>query len=142
MVIVMTLNNANSIILNFEEGIKLSIPIDYIKKIYISNINCNGDEIPYEETGIKNKLLANFIILVLNEESFEKKEFNIIKNNNIYSITVKFNTGKTIEFITPNSNNPFFSKNHNSYQKEYIINNNNAIMISEYKIKNIASILI
>lgn len=136
------LNNINNICLNFEDGKNLNIPIDYIKKFYISNINKDGDEIPYEETEIKDKMLANFLMILFNENTFNQNEFKIIKSNNIYSITLKFSSKKTITFILASAISPFLENTHNEYQKEYILNNSQAILISEYKIKNVASIFI
>ena len=134
------LNNIKDIKLIFENGMSMIIPQTYIKKFYISNINENGDEIPYEESGIKNKIIANFMLLVLKENTLEQKEFTIIKNNNIHCITLEFNNAETLNFLLISAISPFLSNNHNNYQKEYIINNNHAIMVSEYKIKNLISL--
>ena len=93
------LSKINNITVFFEQGEKLTIPADYIKKFYISNINKNGDEIPYEESGITNKLIANFVMILFNDNTLNQNEFKIFKDNNIYSIAIKFKSSKTITFI-------------------------------------------
>ena len=130
------LSKINNITVFFEQGEKLTIPADYIKKFYISNINKNGDEIPYEESGITNKLIANFAIILFSDNTLNK-------DNNIYSIAIKFKSSKTITFIITSAISPFLNNmEHNMYQKEYIFNNNKALLISEYKVKNITSLFI
>lgn len=136
------LNNIDNITLNFEDGKNLSIPTEYINKFYISNINNDGDEIPYEETEIKDKMIANFVIILFDEETFNQNEFKLLKNNNIYSISLKFKNKKTITFILSSAINPFLENKHNEFQKEYIFNNKHALLVSEYKIKNITSLFI
>ena len=136
------LNNIDNIFINFEDGKNLSIPIEYIKKFYISNINKDGDEVPYEETKIKEKMIANFAMILFNENTFNQNEFRLLKNNNIYSISLKFKNKKTITFILASANSPFLDNKHNEYQKEYIFNNIHALLISEYKIKYITSLFI
>ena len=71
------LSKINNITVFFEQGEKLTIPADYIKKFYISNINKNGDEIPYEESGITNKLIANFAIILFSDNTLNQNEFKI-----------------------------------------------------------------
>ena len=73
------LSKINNITVFFEQGEKLTIPADYIKKFYISNINKNGDEIPYEESGITNKLIANFAIILFSDNTLNQNEFKIFK---------------------------------------------------------------
>ena len=75
------LSKINNITVFFEQGEKLTIPADYIKKFYISNINKNGDEIPYEESGITNKLIANFAIILFSDNTLNQNEFKIFKDN-------------------------------------------------------------
>ena len=72
------LSKINNITVFFEQGEKLTIPADYIKKFYISNINKNGDEIPYEESGITNKLIANFVMILFNDNTLNQNEFNVL----------------------------------------------------------------
>ena len=143
MVTIKMLSKINNITVFFEQGEKLTIPADYIKKFYISNINKNGDEIPYEESGITNKLIANFVMILFNDNTLNQNEFKIFKDNNIYSIAIKFKSSKTITFIIASAISPFLNNmEHNMYQKEYIFNNSKALLISEYRVKNITSLFI
>ena len=71
------------------------------------------------------------------------KCYEIFKDNNIYSIAIKFKSSKTITFIITSAISPFLNNmEHNMYQKEYIFNNSKALLISEYKVKNITSLFI
>ena len=67
------LNDINKIIFNFEDGNILDIPGKYVSKMYISNIDKVGDEIPYEETILKNKLYANFVLFKFNKVRLDLK---------------------------------------------------------------------
>lgn len=137
------LNKIENITINFDNSEKLTIPAEYIKKFYISNINENGDEIPYEESGINNKLIANFVMIIFNENTLNQNEFKIFKENNIHSFFLKFKSTKSITFIITSAISPFTNvPQHNIFQKEYLFNNNKALLISEYKIKNISSLFI
>ena len=91
------LNDINKIIFNFEDGNILDIPGKYVSKMYISNIDKVGDEIPYEETILKNKLYANFVLFKFNNY-FNLENFNLIKDNNILSTTLVFNNSN-IEYL-------------------------------------------
>ena len=135
------LNDINKIIFNFEDGNILDIPGKYFSKMYISNIDKVGDEIPYEETILKNKLYANFVLFKFNNY-FNLENFNLIKDNNILSTTLVFNNNSEINFVNATDINPFITSEHNHYQTEYILKDEYAIVISEYKIKNLISVLL
>lgn len=135
------LNDINKIIFNFEDGNILDIPGKYVSKMYISNIDKVGDEIPYEETILKNKLYANFVLFKFNNY-FNLENFNLIKDNNILSTTLVFNNNSEINFVNATDINPFITNEHNHYQTEYILKDEYAIVISEYKIKNLISVLL
>ena len=122
----------NSIIINLENNKTIIATNKMFDKLYISNIDSNGDEIPYNT---KEYLSSNFLMLKLKNKIIEynltnkqldENAFNLINNNkNIESIIINFKNGKSLPFIM-NSNNIF----HSFKQK-----NDLCIIQSEYDIK-------
>ena len=102
-------------------------------KLYISNIDSNGDEIPYKDSN--SSLISNFFMIKLKNKiieynltnkQLEENAFNLIKSGtNIESIIINFKNGKSLPFIL-NSSKIF----HTFKQK-----NDLCIIQSEYDIK-------
>ena len=122
----------NSIIINLENNKTIIATNKMFDNLYISNIDSNGDEIPYTNN---EYLSSNFLMLKLknkaieynmNDEDSDENIFNIISDNkNIESIIINFKNGKSLPFIM-NSNNVFYS---------FKQKNDLCIIQSEYDIK-------
>ncbi|MBQ3020663.1 MAG: hypothetical protein IJD92_00375 [Bacilli bacterium] len=101
--------------------------------LYISNIDSNGDEIPYEN--IDNTLVSNFFMIKLKNKiieynltnkQLEENAFTLLNNEkNIESIIINFKNGNSLPFIL-NSNNTFHT---------FKSKNDLCIIQSEYDIK-------
>lgn len=121
-----------NIIINLENNKTIIATNKMFDNLYISNIDSNGDEIPYNNS---EYLCSNFLMLKLKNKTIEynltnkqldENAFNLINDNkNIESIIINFKNGKSLPFII-NSNNIF----HSFKQK-----NDLCIIQSEYDIK-------
>lgn len=130
----MTTESINNIIINLENNKTIIADNKMFDKLYISNIDSNGNEIPYKEDDT-NSLISNFFMIKLKNKiieynltnkQLEENAFNLIKNEkNIESIIIYFKNGKSIPFII-NSNNIFHT---------FKIKNDLCILQSEYDIK-------
>ena len=130
----MMVDNINNIIINLDNNKTIIADNKMFSNLYISNINNNGDEIPYVNTET-NSLISNFFMIKLKNKiieynltnkQLEENAFNLIKNEkNINSIIINFKNGYSQPFII-NSNNIF----HTFKQK-----NDLCIIQSEYDIK-------
>ena len=121
-----------NILINLENSKTIIADNRLFSNLYISNINEDGDEIPFnseEESYISNffmiKLKNKTIEYNLTNKYLEENAFNLIKNNNIDSIIINFKNGTSIPFIL--SSNKVF---HHFKQK-----NDLCIIQSEYNIK-------
>lgn len=124
-----------NIIINLDNNKTIIANNKMFSNLYISNINNNGDEIPYLEDKYNNSLVSNFFMIKLKNKiieynltnkQLEENAFNLIKNEkNIESIIINFKNGNSLPFIL-NSNNTF----HTFKQK-----NDLCIIQSEYDIK-------
>ena len=65
------MDNIVAIKIIFENGDNILIDKKEFADFYISNLNNQGEEIPYEPTLLKNKLYANFCLLKLNLYFFQ-----------------------------------------------------------------------
>ena len=130
----MMVDNINNIIINLDNNKTIIADNKMFSNLYISNIDNNGDEIPYVNTESKS-LISNFFMIKLKNKiieynltnkQLEENAFNLIKNEkNINSIIINFKNGYSQPFII-NSNNIF----HTFKQK-----NDLCIIQSEYDIK-------
>ncbi len=130
----MMVDNINNIIINLDNNKTIIADNKMFSNLYISNIDNNGDEIPYVNTET-NSLISNFFMIKLKNKiieynltnkQLEENAFNLIKNEkNINSIIINFKNGYSQPFII-NSNNIF----HTFKQK-----NDLCIIQSEYDIK-------
>ena len=124
-----------NIIINLDNNKTIIANNKMFSNLYISNINNNGDEIPYLEDEYNNSLVSNFFMIKLKNKiieynltnkQLEENAFNLIKNEkNIESVIINFKNGNSLPFIL-NSNNTF----HTFKQK-----NDLCIIQSEYDIK-------
>jgi len=129
----MTNNSIESIIINLENNKTIIADNKLFSNLYISNIDENGDEIPYKES-IEDTFISNFFMIKLKNKiieynltnkNLEENAFDLIKEGNIASIIINFYNGNSIPFIL-NSNNIF----HTFKEK-----NDLCIIQSEYDIK-------
>jgi len=129
----MTNNSIESIIINLENNKTIIADNKLFTNLYISNIDKNGDEIPYKEN-IEDTFISNFFMIKLKNKIIEynltnkyleENAFDLIKEGNIESIIINFYNGNSIPFII-NSNNIF----HTFKEK-----NDLCIIQSEYDIK-------
>ena len=101
----MTTESINNIIINLENNKTIIANNKMFDKLYISNIDSNGNEIPYKEDDT-NSLISNFFMIKLKNKTIEynltnkqleENAFNLIKNEkNIESIIINFKNGKSI----------------------------------------------
>jgi len=129
----MTNNSIESIIINLENNKTIIADNKLFSNLYISNIDKNGDEIPYKET-IEDTFISNFFMIKLKNKiieynltnkNLEENAFDLLKEGNIESIIINFYNGNSIPFIL-NSSNIF----HTFKEK-----NDLCIVQSEYDIK-------
>lgn len=124
-----------NIIINLENNKTIIANNKMFSNLYISNIDNNGDEIPYKEDDYNHSLISNFFMIKLKNKiieynltnkQLEENAFNLIKQEkNIESIIINFKNGNSLPFII-NSNNIF----HTFKQK-----NDLCIVQSEYDIR-------
>ena len=75
----MTNESINNIIINLDNNKTIIANNKMFDKLYISNIDSNGDEIPYKENNT-NSLISNFFMIKLNYWFLELKIIlNIMK---------------------------------------------------------------
>ena len=125
----------DNIIINLENNKTIIADNKMFSNLYISNIDNNGDEIPYKKDDYNHSLISNFFMIKLKNKiieynltnkQLEENAFNLIKEEkNIESIIINFKNGNSLPFIL-NSNNIF----HTFKQK-----NDLCIIQSEYDIK-------
>ena len=129
----MTNESIENIIINLDNNKTIIADNKMFTNLYISNIDKNGDEIPYENNN--NSLISNFFMIKLKNKIIEynltnkyleENAFNLIKEEqNIESIIINFKNGNSLPFII-NSNNIFHS---------FKLKNDLCIVQSEYDIK-------
>ena len=132
------IENIEFINFNFSNGNSIILNKSDINKIYISNIDNQANEIPYEDTIINNKLFANFFICKF--INFEKDNMNMFINKNIVDIKLVFKNKKYICFSPVSDADPFSQNYCNNYQQCYFKNEELCILISNYKFKYIDSL--
>ena len=131
----MNTESIENIIINLENNKTIIADNKMFSNLYISNIDNNGDEIPYKENDYNHSLISNFFMIKLKNKiieynltnkQLEENAFNLIKEEkNIESIIINFKNGNSLPFII-NSNNIF----HSFKQK-----NDLCIIQSEYDIR-------
>ena len=131
----MNTESRENIIINLENNKTIIADNKMFSNLYISNINNQGDEIPYLKEEYNNSLMSNFFMIKLKNKIIEynltnkyleENAFKLIKENkNIESIIINFKNGTSIPFIL-NSNNNF---------QTFKDKNDLCIIQSEYNIK-------
>ena len=122
-----------NILINLENNKTIIASNKLFSNLYISNINEEGDEIPYNSE--YDSYMSNFFMIKLKNKIIEynltnkyleENAFKLIKENkNIESIIINFKNGSSIPFIL-NSNNNFLT---------FKDKNDLCIIQSEYNIK-------
>jgi hypothetical protein len=130
------LNNIEAINIIFENGDNIIINASDFKDFCITNLDDNGNEIPYEQTIIKNKLYANFVLLSMKSNLKDSNKFKRLKaRQDITEIMVIFKNQKYIKFVVPSNADPFVNSYHNDYEYIYEDGNNLGLLLSKYNIK-------
>lgn len=123
----------------FEDDASISIDSKLFSNFYISNIDEEAMEIPYEKLFNCNKLYANFITLRISSAINEYYKNNVIKKiydkKNISEIIINTKNNKRIYFNLASSIDPFKEENINLYDQSFIEDNDLCLLITPYKIK-------
>ena len=113
--------------------------LEYFSNLYISNIDDNADEIPYEKLLDTNILYANFFTLKINNSINDFYNSNIIKKisnkKNIAEIELNTSNDKKILFNLASSNDPFKKNDNNIYDQSFIKEDDLCLLITPYKLK-------
>ena len=130
------MDNIVAIKIIFENGDNILIDKKEFADFYISNLNNQGEEIPYESTLLKNKLYANFCLLKLNNQIIDYTKINRLKQkSDITEIQIIFNNNKFLKFDIASDADPFAEKYENSHEYIYEDENTFGLLLSEYNIK-------
>lgn len=114
----------------------LSISSDDFQNLYISNINDQGDEIPYTQN--KNGLNANFFMVkILNDEYNNNLKYinRLYEKKDVIKLTVHFTNGLSQEFDLPKKRVVNDGILENKYQHVHYEENDLCIIISDKNIK-------
>lgn len=124
----------------------LSISSDDFEKMYISNIDDTGDEIPYKPNKKDSKILdANFFMIkILNGEYGSNQGFiqRLYERQDIFKVTLRFTNGKKQEFELPKKRVVNDGILQNKYQYTFFEEENLCIIISDKKIKFMENLFI
>ena len=128
-----------SINIIFDDGDNLSIDNVLFSNFYISNIDGNANEIPYENILNTNILYANFLTLKIRNsinQHYNQNMINTIYNKkNISQIILNTEIGKEIMFNVASSIDPFDKKSSNIYDQSFILEDDLCLLITPYTIK-------
>lgn len=128
--------NIVGIRLLFENGEDILINNKEFIDFSILNILDSGEEVPYEQTIIKDKLYANLCYIKLNKELIDSYVRERIKlKKDITEIQVIFENNKYLKFDIASNGNPFADEYTNDYEYLYEDDNVLGILFSEYNIK-------
>lgn len=130
------MNNIEALNIIFENGDNVLIHKSEFKDFCISNLDEDGNEIPYEPTVIKNKLYANFLLLNINNRIINSNVLKRLKSkSDITEIVVIFKNNKCVNFAVASNADPFASYYHNDYEYIYEDDNSFGLLLSKYNIK-------
>ena len=131
----MNTDSIENIIINLENNKTIIADNKMFTNLYISQIDNNGDEVPYKVKDYSNSLISNFFMIKLKNKiieynltnkQLEENAFKLINNGkNIESIIINFKNGYSQPFII-SSNNVFHT---------FKSKNDLCIVQSEYDIK-------
>ena len=118
------LDNIKALNIIFENGDNVLIDSAEFKDFCISNIDENGNEIPYEQTIIKDKLYANFLLINLNSKLADSNKIKRLKSkSDIIEIVVIFKNQKYVKFVVASNAEPFNANYHNDYERDPQVRN-------------------
>jgi len=130
------ISNVEALNIIFENGDNILVNNSEFKEFCISNLDEKGNEIPYEQTLIKNKLYANFLLLSLKNDIGDNNKLRRLKaKSDITEVMVIFKNQKYVKFVVASNADPFASFYHNDYEYFYEDDNSFGLLLSEYKIK-------
>ncbi len=120
----------------FDNGDTLDLDSSFFSNFYISNINENADEIPYEKIMNTNNLYANFVSMkLLNKKNNHHIMEKLLSNLNIDKIKLNISDSKSITFNIVSSADPFKKNDINKYNKSFTYNDDFCLLICPYKLK-------
>ncbi|NLL01487.1 MAG: hypothetical protein GX265_00465 [Mollicutes bacterium] len=123
----------------FEDDTSISIDSILFSNFYISNIDEEAKEIPYEKLFNSNRLYANFITMRISNAINEYYKGNVIKKiydkKNISEIIINTINNKKIFFNIASSIDPFKNEDINLYDQSFIEDDDLCLLITPYKIK-------
>ena len=129
-------NNISAINIIFENGDNIILDGKDLKDFCISNLDEDGNEIPYNHTVINNKLYANFMLLNINNKDVESYKLNRIKEkHDIVEIMIIFTNQKYLNFTICSNANPFTGSYNNDYEHIYDYEDSLGLLLSKYNIK-------
>ena len=128
--------NIEALNIIFENGENIIINNKECVDFYIANLLENGEEVPYEQTIIKDKLFANLFLIKLNKEILNDYSNRRIKTKkDIIEIQIIFENNKYVKFDIPSNANPFEVEYNNDLEYLYEDEQTLGILLSEHKIK-------
>ncbi len=130
------MDNIKLIKIIFDNGEEMFFEKNALNDFYVTNLDNKGEETPYEQTIINNKLYANFFLINLKKLIIPSENIKRIKGKkDINEIDIIFNNKKFIKFEVPSTIKPFDNNSINDY--EYIFEDDNklGILLSKYSIK-------
>jgi len=130
------MNNASidNISISLNSNNKIIIKPNMFNKLYISNLNSQGEEIAFIQNQTSNSLTANFFMIEISEDIIEynlthnnlkENAFKLLKNSAISEVNINFKNGYSQPFLF------------NIKKEKFILqtNNNLCIIFSEQDIK-------
>ena len=123
----------------FDDNESIIVDESLFSHFYISNIDDDANEIPYEKLFDTNILYANFLSLKINYKINEYYNQNIIKKiqdkKNIAKIILSTENNKEVLFQIASDIDPFKKNSTNSYDQSFIEEKDLCLLITPYKIK-------
>lgn len=130
------MDNIKLIKIIFDNGDEMTLEKNSLNDFYVTNLDNKGDETPYEQTIINNKLYANFFLINLKKITVPSKDIKRIKGKkDINEIDIIFNNKKYIKFEVPSTIKPFDNVSLNDYEYVFEDDNKLGILLSKYNIK-------
>ena len=129
------MDNILEIKLFFSNNESITLNNNEFNDFFIANLNEVGEETPYENTMINNKLYANFFLLKLKKENNDiLKAQRLKKKKDITEIQIILKNKKRLIFDIPSNAEPFEEYN-NDYEYIYEDDTTLGLLLSKYKIK-------
>ena len=126
-------NGINEIEIIFDDGDKIELNKEQFSHFYISNIDDDANEKPYEKLMDSNNLYANFVTLKVNSDNY-LKDF-LLNNQNIAEIKIVTTHEKKIGFNVASTVDPFKRSDVNDFNKSFMLDDAFCLLICPYDLK-------